>query len=65
MKLKNEFIAFSSMKTTISLFLLFNSVLANYFIGDDILNLPRYKVSLLADNKLPHSQLQQVCIMII
>ncbi|KAG0903415.1 hypothetical protein G6F34_001141 [Rhizopus arrhizus] len=34
-------------------------ILANYFIGDDILNLPRYKVSLLADNKLPHSQLQQ------
>lgn len=47
------------MKRITLTIVLISSVLGNYFIGDDILNLPRYKVSLLSD-KISQSQLQDV-----
>ncbi|ORE22582.1 hypothetical protein BCV71DRAFT_260100 [Rhizopus microsporus] len=41
----------------IAVTVLIQSTLASYFVSDDVLNLPRYKVSLLTTEKIPQSQL--------
>lgn len=52
------FIFYMLMKSIlIAVTVLIQSTLASYFVSDDVLNLPRYKVSLLTTEKIPQSQL--------